>query len=63
MLNTLICVMTATVAVNTIFVFTLLASLTGEQRAMFVFATVVLSGALFFTIRTMRRMNGPGGSR
>jgi len=54
MLNKLLCVMAATVAVNTIFVFSLLASLDEGQRAMFVFATVVLAGGLFFTIRTLR---------
>jgi hypothetical protein len=59
MLNTLLCVMAATVAVNTIFVFSLLAALSGEQRAMFVFATVVLAGGLLFTIRTMQRLNKP----
>jgi hypothetical protein len=57
MLNTLLCVMAATLAVNTIFVFSLLTSLTGEQRAMFVFATALLAGGLFFTVRTMRRLS------
>jgi hypothetical protein len=51
--------MAATVAVNTIFVFSLLASLDEGQRAMFVFATVVLAGGLFFSVRTMRRLNKP----
>ena len=59
MLNTLLCVMAATVAVNTIFVFSVLATLNGEQRAVFVFATVAISGGLFFTIRTMRRLGKP----
>jgi hypothetical protein len=59
MLNTLLCVMAATVAVNTIFVLSLLASLNQEQRAMFVFATVVLAGGLLLTIRTMRRLSKP----
>ena len=45
--------MAATIAINTIFVFSLLASLTWEQRAMFLFATAALGGDLFFTIRTM----------
>ena len=36
--------MAATIAVNTIFVFSLLASLTWEQRAMFLFATAALGG-------------------
>ncbi len=57
MLNTFLCIMAATVAVNTIFVFTLLATLNGEQRAMFVFATVVLAGGLLYSIRTIRRLN------
>jgi hypothetical protein len=57
MLNTLLCVMAATIAVNTIFVFSLLATLNGEQRAMFVFATIVLAGGMFFTFRTMQRLN------
>jgi hypothetical protein len=51
--------MAATVAVNTIFVFSVLATLNGEQRAVFVFATVAISGGLFFTIRTMRRLGKP----
>jgi hypothetical protein len=54
MLNTLLCAMAATVAVNTIFVFSLLASLNGEQRTMFIFATLVLAVGLLFTIRTLR---------
>ena len=57
MLYTWICVMAATIAVNTIFVLSLLATLTWEQRAMFVFATILLAGGLFFTIRTMQRLN------
>jgi len=57
MLYTWICLMAATLAVNTIFVLSLLATLTWEQRAMFLFATVVLAGGLFFTIRTMHRLS------
>ena len=53
MLFTWICAMAATIAINTIFVFSLLASLTWEQRAMFLFATAALAGGLLFTIRTM----------
>jgi hypothetical protein len=56
---TWICIMAATIAVNTIFVLTLLATLTWEQRAMFLFAAIVLMGGLFFTIRTMQRLNKP----
>jgi hypothetical protein len=59
MLNTLLWVIAATVAVNTIYVFSLLASLNGEQRAMFMFATVAIAAGLFFTIRTMRRLSKP----
>jgi len=59
MLNTLLCVMAATVAVNTIFIFSLLASLSGEQRAMFVCATVVLAGGVLLSVRTMQRLNKP----
>jgi hypothetical protein len=59
MLYTWICIMAATIALNTIFVFSLLATLTWEQRAMFLFATVVLSGGLFYSIRTMRSLNKP----
>jgi hypothetical protein len=51
--------MAATVAVNTIFVFSLLATLNWEQRAMFLFAAVALGGGLFYTIRTMQRLNKP----
>ena len=54
MLYTWICLMAATLAVNTIFVFSLLATLTWDQRAMFLFATAALAGGLFFTIRTMQ---------
>jgi hypothetical protein len=51
--------MAATLAVNTIFVFSLLESLNGEQRAMFVFATLAVAGGLLFSIRTMRRLSKP----
>ena len=57
MLYTWIFMMAATLAVNTIFIFSLFATLTWEQRAVFLFATVLLAGGLFFTIRTMRRLN------
>jgi hypothetical protein len=57
MLKTWLCIMALTIAVNTIFVISLLAALSGEQRAMFLFATVVLAGGLFFTIRTMQRLS------
>jgi hypothetical protein len=57
MLYTWICLMAATLAVNTIFVLTLLATLTWDQRAMFLFATAMLAGGLLFTIRTMQRLN------
>jgi hypothetical protein len=57
MLYTWICLMAATLAVNTIFLISLLATLTWDQRAMFLFATIVLTGGLFFTIRTMLRLN------
>jgi hypothetical protein len=59
MLYTWICVMAATLAVNTIFVCSLLVPLTWEQRAMFLFATAVLAGGLFFTIRTMQHLGKP----
>ena len=59
MLYTWICIMAATIALNTIFVISLLATLTWEQRAMFLFATVVLSGGLFYSVRTMRGLNKP----
>jgi hypothetical protein len=59
MFYTWICIMAATIAVNTIFIFTLLATLTWEQRAMFLFATIALAGGLVFTIRTMQRLNKP----
>jgi hypothetical protein len=59
MLYTWIGVMAATIAVNTIFLCSLLATLTWEERAMFLFAAIVLMGGLFFTIRTMQRLNKP----
>jgi hypothetical protein len=51
--------MAATLAVNTIFVLSLLATLTWDQRAMFLFATIALAGGLFFTIRTMLHLSKP----
>jgi hypothetical protein len=48
--------MAITLAVNTIFVISLLGTLSEEQRAMFLFATVALAGGLLFTIRTLRRI-------
>ena len=59
MLYTWICLMAATLAVNTIFLISLLATLTWDQRAMYLFATLILTGGLFFTIRTMQRLNKP----
>jgi hypothetical protein len=56
MLNSWLCIMAVTLAVNTIFVISLLATLSEEQRAMFLFATVVLAGGLLFTIPTLRRV-------
>jgi hypothetical protein len=57
MLFTWMFVMAATIGVNTIFVLSLLASLTWDQRAMFLFAAIVLAGGLLFSIRTMLRLN------
>ena len=57
MLYTWICLMAATLAVNTIFIISLLATLTWDQRAMYLFATIILTGGLFFTIRTMQHLN------
>jgi hypothetical protein len=55
MLYTWICIMAATIAVNTIFIFSLLATLRWEQRATFLFATIVLAGGILYTIRTLHR--------
>jgi hypothetical protein len=57
MLFTWMFLMAATIGLNTIFVLSLMASLTWEQRAMFLFAAVVLAGGLLFSIRTMLRLN------
>jgi len=57
--NTWLCIMAITLALNTIFVCSLLTTLNGVERAMFLFATVVLLGGLFFTVQTMRRLNKP----
>jgi len=57
MLFTWMSLMAATIAVNTIFVLSLLATLTWDQRAMFLFAAVVLAGGVLFSIRTMLRLN------
>jgi hypothetical protein len=46
----------ATLVINTIFVLTLLAALTWDERAIFLFATVLLAGGLLFTIRTIRSL-------
>ena len=59
MFYTWICVMATTIVINTIFIVTLLAALTWEQRAMFLFATVAVAGGLFFTIGTVRSLNPP----
>ncbi len=56
---TWICVMAATVAVNTIFVLSLLANLSWGQRAVFIFAAAVLAAGLIFTIRTLQRLARP----
>lgn len=54
---TWISLMAATIAVNTVFVFSLLAALTWEERSLFLFAAAVLAGGVLFTIRTMLRFN------
>lgn len=59
MLYTWICILTTTLAVNTIFVMTLLAALTREERAIFLFATVVLAAGVLFPIRTVRSLTAP----
>jgi hypothetical protein len=58
MLYTWICILATTLVINTVFVFSLLATLTWDERAMFLFATALLAGGLLFTIRTMRRLTG-----
>jgi hypothetical protein len=57
MLFAWICAMVATLAINLVFVFSLLASLTWEERSMFLFATAALGGGLLFSIRTMTCIN------
>jgi hypothetical protein len=57
MLFTWMFLMAATICINTIFVLSLMASLTWEQRGMFLFAAIVLAGGLLFSIRTMLRLN------
>jgi hypothetical protein len=56
---TWIALMAATIAVNTVFIFSLLAALTWEQRVMILLTTALLAGGLFFSIRTMQRINKP----
>jgi hypothetical protein len=58
MLKTWLGIMAITIMINTIFVISLLASLDGEQRAMFLFAAAALAGGLLFTIRTMQGLDG-----
>jgi hypothetical protein len=53
---TWICIMAATIAVNTVFILSLFATLTWEQRTMYLFASAVIASALLFTIRAMRRL-------
>ena len=55
-----ICLMAVTVAVNTIFVITLLAGLGWEPRWMFFSAAILLAGGLWYTIRTMLRLTKSG---
>jgi hypothetical protein len=55
-----ISLMAATVAVNTIFVITLLAGLSWEQRSIFLSAAILLAGGLWYTIRTMLRLTKSG---
>ena len=57
MVYTWICILAATIVLNTLFVVTLLSSLTWDQRGMFLFALAALMGGLFFTIRTLQRAN------
>ena len=57
MLATWLFILTATLALNTIFVISLLATLNWEQRAMFLFATAVLAGGLLATMRIMQRLS------
>ncbi len=59
MLYAWICILATTLVINTIFVMTLLAALTWEQRAMFLFATIVLVGGVLFTVRTVRSLAPP----
>ena len=51
-----ISLMAATVAVNTIFIITLLAGLGWGQRSVFFSAALLLAGGLWYTIRTMLRL-------
>lgn len=55
-----ICLMALTVAVNTIFVITLLAGLGWEQRSVFLSAAILLAAGLWYTIRTMLRLTKCG---
>jgi hypothetical protein len=59
MLYAWICILATTLVLNTIFVLTLLAALNWEERAMFLFATIVLAGGILFTLRTVRSLAPP----
>ena len=54
-----ISILASTLVINTIFVMTLLAALTLEERVVFLFATVILAGGLVFTLRTVRSLATP----
>ncbi|HEX5226583.1 MAG TPA: hypothetical protein VFW44_02690 [Bryobacteraceae bacterium] len=58
MLFARICILAATLAVNTVFIMTLLAGLSWGERALFLFATVVLAGGIIFTLRSFQDLSG-----
>jgi hypothetical protein len=54
-----ISILASTLVINTIFVMTLLAALTSEERMVFLFAAVLLAAGLVFTLRTVRSLATP----
>ena len=59
MVYTWICILATTLAINTIFIMTLLAALSWQERGMFLFATVVLTAGIMFSIRSVRALAEP----
>jgi hypothetical protein len=58
-----ISILAGTLVINTIFVMTLLAALTWDERVVALFATAILAASLVFTLRTVRSLATPPAHR